>query len=333
MQRREFMALVGGATATWPLAARAQQPKKVPRVGVLWQGANAETHPYFKPLRDGFKNIGYVEGGLNFEDRFPYKSSDDAGYQTNLDLLAKELVDLRCDVLVGVTVPPALALRRATSTIPIVFVFNANPVASGVVSNFNHPGGNVTGVTHIGSDVAAKRVEVLRDTIPGLSSVALIWDTTPAMQAVNRPELEDTQTAASRLGLSFEMINCGGPEALEGAISKASQFGAAILLNSAWHPFALNRIAELTIARKLAAIAQADVFAEAGLLMTYGANWTAVARSAAPLVKKILEGEKPGNIPVQQPAAFDLVFNLKTAQAIGLQIPPIMLARAARVIE
>ena|ERR1700690_547862 len=129
------------------------------------------------------------------------------------------------------------------------------------------------------------------------------------------------------------MTSCGTGDRTEEAISKASQFGAAILLNSAWHVFNLNRIAELTIARKLAAIAQADVFADAGFLMSYGANWTSVARAAAPLVKEILEGEKPGNIPVRQPTAFNLVFNLQTAQAIGLQIPPILLARATRVIE
>jgi putative ABC transport system substrate-binding protein len=327
MRRREFISALGGVAA-WPVVAQAQQAKKIPRIGVLWQEGSAQTHPYWKPLRDGFKDVGYAQGDLIFEDRFMEKD-----HPERVDLLAKELVDLKCDVLIGVTIPPALALKRATSTIPIVFVFNSNPVASGVVSNFNHPGGNVTGITHIGSDVAAKRVEVLRDTIPGLSSVALIWDTTPAMQEANRPEREVTQAAASRLGLAYEMIDCGGPEALEEAISKASQFGAAVLMNSAWHVFNQKRIAELFIARKLAAVGQADVFADAGLLMTYGANWTSVARSAAPLVKKILDGEKAGDIPVHQPTAFDLVFNRKTAQAIGLQIPPIMLARATRVID
>jgi putative ABC transport system substrate-binding protein len=326
MRRREFIGLVGGAVI-WPLAAGAQQLKKVPRIGVLWQGASAETHPYYKVLRDGFKAVGYAEGDLIFEDRFFDKNLE------KVDLLAKELVDLKCDVLIGVTAPPALALRRATSTIPIVFVYNSNPVGSGLVSSFNHPGGNVTGDTHIGTDVAAKRVELLRDTIPGLSSVALIWDTSPAIQYNTRAELEDTRRTVNRLGLSFELIECGSPEVLEEAISKASRFGAAILGNSVWHVLHLKRIGELTIQEKLAAIAQADDYANAGLLMSYGANWSAVARAAAPLVKKILAGEKPKDIPVQQPTEFDLVFNLKTAEAIGLQIPPIMLARATRLIE
>jgi ABC-type uncharacterized transport system substrate-binding protein len=325
MRRREFIGLIGGAAA-WPLAARAQQPKKVPRIGVLWQGGSAKTHPYFQELRDSFKAVGYLEGALIFEDRFFDKNLE------NMDLLAKELVDLKCDVLIGFTAPPALALQRATSTIPIVFTFNTNPVASGLVQSLNHPGGNVTGATQMTADLAAKRVEVLRDAIPGLSSMALVYDPDPAIQHVNRPELDDTRAAASRFGLSFEKFECSGPQFLEEAVSKASRFGAAILGNSAWHPFALKRIAELTIARKLAAIAQADIFTDAGLLMSYGANWTSVARAAAPLVKKILEGEKPGNIPVQQPTAFDLVFNLKTAQAIGLQIPPKMLARATKLI-
>src|SRR3954462_3074201 len=125
MRRREFIGLIAGAA--WPLAARAQQPKKIPRIGVLWQGASAETHPYFQVLRDGFKAVGYAEGDLIFEDRFFDKNLE------KVDLLAKELVDLRCNVLIGVTAPPALALRRATSTIPIVFVHNSNPVGSGLV--------------------------------------------------------------------------------------------------------------------------------------------------------------------------------------------------------
>jgi putative ABC transport system substrate-binding protein len=174
---------------------------------------------------------------------------------------------------------------------------------------------------------------LLTQAIPGLSSVALIYDPNPELQFANRPEMEDTRTAANRFGLSFESFECRSPEVLEEVISKASRSGAAILGNTNWHVFHLKRIADLCIAGKLAAIAQADAFTEAGLLMSYGADWTKVARSAAPLVKKILEGENPANIPVQEPTAFDLVFNLKTARAIGLQIPPMMLARAIRVIE
>jgi putative ABC transport system substrate-binding protein len=235
--------------------------------------------------------------------------------------------------LIGVTAPAALALRRATSTIPIVFVFNARPVASGLVSSLNHPGGNVTGVTHVGSDLAAKRVELLRDTIPGLSSVVLIWDPFPPIQFITRGELEDTRTAANQLGLSFESVECGSLEGFEEAISKASRFGAAILGQSNLYILERKRLAEPVIARKLAVMGWTEFFPEAGFLMSYGANESAVARAAAPLVKKILEGEKPGNIPVQQPTIYDLVFNLKMAQALGLQIPPIMLARATRVIE
>jgi putative ABC transport system substrate-binding protein len=238
MRRREFIGLVGGAAA-WPLTARAQQPKKIPRIGVLWQGLSAETHPVYPPLRDGFKAVGYVEGDLIFEDRFTDNK------QENMDLLAKELVDLKCDVLIGVTATAALALRRATSTIPIVFVFNSNPVGSGLVSSLNHPGGNVTGVTHVAADLASKRVELLRDTIPGLSSVALVWDPYPAILYITRPQLEDTRAAAKRLGLAFESFECGSPEGLEDAISKASRFGAATFGTNNWYVFERKRIAEL----------------------------------------------------------------------------------------
>jgi putative ABC transport system substrate-binding protein len=332
MQRREFIGLICGAAA-WPLAARAQQPKKAPRIGVLWQGQSAETHPYYRPLRESFKAVGYAEGDLIFEDRFADKNSGDARYLERLDLLAQQLVGLKCDVLIGFTLAPALALRRATSTAPIVFVFNPNPVGSGLVSSLNHPGGNVTGVAHVSPQSAPKRVELLRDTIPGLSSLALIYDPNPALQFANRPELEDTRAAANQLGLSFETFECGGSEVLEEAISKASKFGAAILGNNNWHVFMPERIADLCIARKLPAIAPADVFPGAGLLMSYGPNWTKLVRSVGRLVKKILEGENPKDIPVEEPTEFDLVFNLKTAQALGLQIPPIVLARATRVIE
>lgn len=326
MKRREFIGLIGGA-AMFPVAVRAQQPRKIPRIGVLWQGASAESHPYYRPLRDGFKEIGYGEGSIIFEDRFFDKNSN------NIDALARELVELKCDVLIGVTIPPALALRRATSTIPIVFVYNPNPVGSGLVSSLNRPGGNVTGIAHVTSYLAAKRVELLRDTIPALSSVAMIWDPSPGFQFATQPELEDTRKAANQLGLSFESFECSGPEGLEATFSKASRFGAAILGASVWHVFVLRQIAELAIAKKLPMIGQADAYPDAGLLISYGANWTTVAKDAAPLVKKILEGEKPENIPVQEPTRFDLVLNLATARALGLQIPPFMLARATRVID
>jgi len=181
-------------------------------------------------------------------------------------------------------------------------------------------------------DIASKRVELLRDTIPGLSSVALIFD--PLLpQYVSLPELEDMRTAAKRLGLSFASIECGSPEHLENAFSEARRFGASLLAPSNWYFSERNRIAELAIAAKLAVMGNSSVYPDVGLLMSYGPNEPAIARSAAPLVKKILEGEKPANIPVQQPTVFDLVFNLKTAEAIGLQIPPMMLARATRVID
>jgi putative tryptophan/tyrosine transport system substrate-binding protein len=163
--------------------------------------------------------------------------------------------------------------------------------------------------------------------------VALIYDPNPAIQFINRPELEAIRTAANRLGLSFDSFECGSPEAFEETFSKASRSGAAIVGNSGLYPVETKRIAQRAIAVKLAAISWADIFPAAGLLMSYGANEFKVTRDAAPLVKKILEGEKPGDIPVQQPTAFDLVYNLKTAQILGLQIPSVMLAQATRIIE
>jgi len=161
----------------------------------------------------------------------------------------------------------------------------------------------------------------------------MIWDPSPDIEFATRADMEDSRTAANQLELVFEPFECATPEGLEEVFSKASRFGAAIIANNHWIFLYRKRIAELAIAGKLAVMGPASLMVEAGLLMSYGANWWAVARSAAPLVKKILEGENPGNIPVQQPTVFELAYNLKTAQAIGLQIPPIMLARATNVID
>jgi putative ABC transport system substrate-binding protein len=272
------------------------------------------------------KAVGYVEGiNIILEERYINYNAEKA------DLLAKELVDLKCDVLIGITTTSASALRRYTSTIPIVFAFSYNPVGVGLVASFCHPGGNVTGIAQ--ATVASKRVELLRDTIPGLTSVALIYDPFPAIQLITRAELEDTRTAVSRLGLSFESIECGSLEVLDEACSKASRFGGTILGTNNWSGPEAKRVAELALTRKLAVIGPASRFSEAGLLMSYGANWPSITRAVAPLVKKILEGEKPENIPVQEPSTFELVINLKTAQAIGVQIPPIMLEQATRIID
>ena len=177
MKRREFITTLTGLAVAWPLAARAQQPKKVPRIGVLWQAESVEAQADLPSFRAGFKDVGYAEGDLIFEDRF--RDSGSSGSLERLDSMAKELVDLKCDVLVGVAIPSSFALRRHTSTIPIVFVYNPNPAGSGLVKSLNHPGGNVTGVTQIHVDLAPKRVELLKDTIPGLSSAAMIWDPSP----------------------------------------------------------------------------------------------------------------------------------------------------------
>ena len=330
MRRREFIGLIGGRQlGRWPRGH--SNRTKIPRIGVLWQAGSVEAQADLPSFRAGFKDVGYSEGDLIFEDRF--WDSGSRGSLERLDSFAKELVDLKCDVLVGVAIASALALRRHTSTIPIVFVYNPNPAGSGLVKSLNRPGGNVTGVTQVHVDLAAKRVELLKDTIPGLSSLAMIYDLSPPLQFANRPELDDTRRAANQLGLLFESFECDSPEGLAEAVSKASRLRAAILGNSHWIFLERKRLAELAIAGKLAVMGPASLMVEAGLLMSYGANWWTVARSAAPLVKKILQGEKPENIPVRQPTTFELVFNLKTADAIGLQIPPIMLARATSVIE
>ncbi|HVI76922.1 MAG TPA: ABC transporter substrate-binding protein [Candidatus Acidoferrum sp.] len=228
---------------------------------MLWQAESAEAQADLPSFRAGFKDVGYAEGDLIFEDRFWGSAS--RGSSERLDLMAKELVDLKCDVLVGVAILSALALRRHTITIPIVFVYNPNPTGSGLVKSLSHPGGNVTGVTQVHLDLSAKRVELLRDTIPALASLAMIRDSSPSLEFANRPELEDTRTAANQLGLSFQSFECNGPDGLEEAFSKASRFGAAILGNSHWVFLERKRVAELAIAGKLAVMGPASLMVEA----------------------------------------------------------------------
>ncbi len=278
MKRREFMGLVYGVAA-WPVVASAQQPKKIPRIGILYHAASAEEEGInFTSLREGFKSLGYVEGGnIYFEDRFPAESME------KMEMLARQLVDLTVDVFIAVSTQSGLAAMKATKTIPIVFAFAADPVGSGLVSSLSHPGGNVTGLTHIGVDLASKRLQLIKDTVPGLSSIALIWDPTMAM-SVTLPEREATRAASGQVGLACELIECRSPDAIEEACSSASRFGAAILGNSAWYFNERTRFAEVAVAKRLAVMGQSDVFPEAGLMMSYGANWPAIMRAIAPIV-------------------------------------------------
>jgi putative ABC transport system substrate-binding protein len=329
MQRREFITLVGGATV-WPVAAQALQPKKIPRIGILWHAATAEEEDAlgFRPaILASFAELGYVNGKTAiFEERYANEEAE------RFQSLAAELVRLSVDVLVAVTLPSALAAQRATSTIPVVFVGPSDPVGLKLVASLARPGGNLTGLSALATELTAKRVELVKETIPGVSHFALVYD--PAVSNY-KFEIAESRTAAERLALSFEAFEAGNALDLERVFSELGRrsFGGVILGVSPVISREKKRISDFALAHRLPVIGWTDPFVAAGALMSYGPDWPALFRAVPPYVDKILKGDKPAEIPVAQPTKFYLAINLKTAKMIGVDIPPTVLTRADRVIE
>ena len=329
MKRREFITLLGGAAAVWPVAARAQQPRRVPVVGVLWHAASAEEEVAFsRPLKEGFTDLGYVEGKtIVFLERYPAEEKE------RFDAYAIELVGLKVDALIAGSVPAAFACQRATSTIPIILVANPDPVGLKLVSSLARPGGNITGLSAMAFDLAAKRVQLLKEAIPALSRVALLVNPSNPNDA-NRL-ISELQPTADRLQVSFEAIEARTPAELKGAFEKiaAGGFGAVVVAQNAMYFNERRQIADIAQTNRIATMVPADVFVEAGALMSYGPSWPAIFRNAAGYVDQILKGTNPADMPVQQPTKFELAINLKTAKVIGKDVPPTMIARADKVIE
>ena len=328
MRRREFIGLVGGAAA-WPLTVRAQQIKRVPRVGILWHaGSKEEEAPYFGWLRQGFADLGFIEGkDIIFEDRYPDEKPE------RFVTLANELVSLNVDVLIAISIPAALAAQKATTRIPIVMAPPPDPVALGLVSSLAHPGGNITGISSMAHDLVAKRFQLFKEAIPGLSRVALLLNpNTP--QDADRAVTEN-RIAADILKVSVEPVIARSATDLEKVLSEVAErrYDGLIVSQHPMYFAERKQIADLTLAKRIPTISPAEVFVEVGGLISYGASWQPLFTGIATYVKRILEGAKPADMPVQQPVKFYLALNLKTAQALGVEISPTMIARADRVIE
>jgi putative ABC transport system substrate-binding protein len=328
MQRRKFIGLVGGAAA-WPLVAQAQGSRKVPVIGVLWHAGNAEEEKDFsRPLKAGFADLGYIEGTtIVFEERYPSEQKE------RFDAYAAELVGLRVDALIAGSIPAAFACQRATSTIPIILVANPDPVGLELVSSLARPGGNITGLSAMAFDLAAKRVQLLKEAIPALSSVALLVNPSDPNDA-NRL-ISELQPTADRIQVSFQAFEARSPDELKGAFEKisAGRFGAVVVTQNAMYFNERRQIADIALTNRIPTMVPADVFVEAGAMMSYGPSWPAIFRNAAGYVDRILKGAKPAELPVQQPTKFELAINLKTAKAIGQDVPPTMISRADKVIE
>jgi putative tryptophan/tyrosine transport system substrate-binding protein len=324
VKRREFITLLGGAAA-WPLAARAQQPAKLPIIGFLG-GATASTWSawaaaFVRRLRE----LGWVEGrNVAIEYRWA------EGHSERFAEIAAEFVRLKVDVIVT-SGPPVLAAKQATSLIPIVFAVAADPVGTGMVASLARPGGNVTGLSIQSTETAGKRVELLRELVPGLRRLAIMGNVGyPAAML----EMSEVEAAARTLGFEVAKVEIRRGEDIAPAV-KALKGGADALYICADALTSANRIRIniLAAAARLPTMYGFREHVESGGLMSYGANFPDLFRRAAEYVDKILRGAKPGDLPVEQPTRFDLVINLTTARALDLEVPPTLLARADEVIE
>jgi putative ABC transport system substrate-binding protein len=327
MLRREFIMLLGGTAAAWPLAARAQQNRTVPRIGVLWHAGSAEEEAlYLTAFTLGLHDLGYFEGrNIVLEHRFPAEQLE------RFESFASELVQLKVDILVAAGPPSALALQRATTTIPIVFVAVYDPVGIGLVSSLARPSGNLTGSAL--PDLIGKRLEILKETLPGLSRVAVLVNAINPTYA--RGYIEALQNDARTLKLVVQPVEVNGPGDLERAFSTITQEGITGVTAAADVMFYTERrrIAALALGRGLPTMFSHEEYVKSGGLLSYGPSVPAIFRRAGAYVDKLIRGATPRDIPVEAPDKFRLFVNLKTANALGLQIPPTLLTRADEVIE
>ena len=327
MKRRAFVAGMAAVMAA-PLAADAQPADKLYRIGYLTSNP-PETfgvHVFRQALRES----GWMEGRNIIVE---YRSAD--GKLDRLPSLAAELVRLNVDVIVAVPTVSALAAKRATPKIPIVFTHVSDPIGAGLVTSLARPGGNVTGLTHLNASLNPKRLAILRETAPQAAQVAAVWHPGGLGQRTERTMLEEIETAARALGMSLRLLEARGPAELDSVFAAVvrSRSDAVIVLPGPVFLSEPGHVVGLVAKSRLPAIYFAREFAEAGGLMAYGADMADILRSAAIYVDKILRGIDPANLPVEQGSKFELVINLKTAKALGLTIPLSLLVRADQVIE
>ena len=322
--RRQFIMLLGGA-ATWPLAARAQQPERVRRIGILETTSRPLNAANFEALREGLRELGHIEGrNLVIE----YRSAD--GRPERFPELATELVRLNCDLIITRGTPAALAAKQASETIPIVMTATSEPFT--LVSNLARPDGNITGLSSLSADLFSKRLELLKELIPVLGRVAHLTDAgNPTLVRIRR----EIETAAQSMGIASPLLDVRKTEDIGPAFDAASNQRVDALIVGTDTVTQTNRqfIALLAARHRLPAIYGAREFVEAGGLMTYGVSHPDLYRRAAIYVDKIFKGAKPAELPIEQPMKFDFVINLRAAKAIGLTIPESFLLRADEVIE
>jgi putative ABC transport system substrate-binding protein len=327
MQRREFVALLGGAAA-WPLGARAQQPGRTYRVGLLSNGpAVGPFDDRRKSLLSGLAARGFIEG----QNLVLVQRAADARPE-RLDGLAAELKAENVDIIVTFGYPAALAAKTSAKNVPIVIAGAGDPVATGLVDGLARPGGNITGVTELSTELSAKRLEILRDALPALTRVAMLWNAADLGMTLRYRSAED---AARVLGVKVQTLGVREPDDFEHAFAEMTRErpDAILMVSDALTILNRKRVLEFASTNRLPTIFETGALVRDGGLMSYGPKQSAIGETAAGLVGRILRGARPADLPLELPTHFELLINLKTAQTLGITLPPTLIARADEVIE
>jgi putative ABC transport system substrate-binding protein len=326
MRRREFISFLGSA-AVWPLQARAQQPGKMPRVGFLGNSTAALEANLVGPFREGLRALGYEEGrNIAIEYRWA------EGKYDRFPALISELSASNVDVIVTAGTPASLAVKKATTSVPLVMVAVGDPVGTGLVATLARPGGNATGLSSIAPELEGKRLELLREIVPKLSHVAVFWNPT---NAFHTSAMRQARAATQTLQIKLQELGVQKTEELDGAFKAILRERPDALFILADRVFLHNRVRMMEFAanNRLPSVNAYRELVEAGGLMSFGPSYPDMHRRAATYVDKILNGAKPADLPVEQPVKFVLVVNLKAAKALGVELPPTVLIRADEVIE
>jgi putative ABC transport system substrate-binding protein len=328
IERRAFIRTVGLGVLAAPLTAEAQPASKMPRIAVLWGGNAAFAESYVEAGRKAMADLGYVEG-RNFitEARFAERKPG------AIDALAADLVRLRVDAIVAAGDPAIRAAQRATTTIPIVMVAAGDPVRAGFATSLARPGGNLTGMTFLSRELSAKRLEILKEAVPGVSRVAVLWNPDNAGGQIN---FDATQAAAKSLGLMLQSAEVRAVSELErafGAMADKNVQAVVVLTDPVTSNLAGRVVADLAAKHRLPTVCELREFTSEGGLVSYGPSLRLMAQRTAVYIDRILKGARPADLPIEQPTKFELAVNLKTAKTLGLTIPQSLLLRADEVIE
>src|SRR6516165_1787009 len=321
LRRRQFITLIGGAAATWSLAARAQQQGRIPRIGII------DDWPMWDAFRRGLRDLGYLEGqNIAFE----YRRAD--GAPERLAEAATDLARRPVDVIATYGTAPSIAAKAATTTIPIVMIGVGDVVRTGLVQGLAHPGGNITGNTMLGPEMQPKRLQLFKEAVPSISRVAFLWNPD---NASNRLTFEEIRAAAPTLGMTFIAVSVQRADELDGALTAMMREhpDSVLVTGDPLHLLHVGRIINFLANNRLPGLFQLRENVLAGGLMSYSASLPDLFRRGAGYVHKILQGTKPADLPVEQPTKFELVINLTTAKTLGLTIPEAFLLRADELIE